>query len=42
VRAPRHAAEAELMEMIERADTDQDGEISFEEFFAIMTKKTFG
>ena len=31
--------EPELMEMIERADTDQDGEISFEEFYAIMTKK---
>jgi centrin-1 len=33
--------DAELMEMIERADTDQDGEISFEEFYSIMTKKTF-
>ena len=33
--------EAELLEMIERADTDQDGEISPEEFYAIMTKKTF-
>jgi hypothetical protein len=32
--------EAELLEMIERADTDQDGEISPEEFFVIMTKKT--
>merc|ERR1711918_268658 len=33
--------DAELLEMIERADNDQDGEISPEEFFAIMTKKTF-
>ncbi|KAA0155664.1 hypothetical protein FNF27_03921 [Cafeteria roenbergensis] len=33
--------DAELMEMIERADTDQDGEIDAEEFYAIMTKKTF-
>ena len=33
--------DAELLEMIERADTDQDGEISPEEFYAIMTKKTF-
>jgi len=29
------------MEMIERADTDNDGEVSAEDFFAIMTKKTF-
>ena len=34
-------ADAELMEMIERADTDQDGEISPDEFYGIMTKKTF-
>lgn len=33
--------DAELLEMIERADTDQDGEINAEEFYAIMTKKTF-
>ena len=33
--------DAELLEMIERADTDTDGEISFDEFYAIMTKKTF-
>ena len=31
--------DAELLEMIERADNDQDGEINFEEFYAIMTKK---
>lgn len=36
-----HATEAELQEMIDRADQDQDGEISFEEFYSIMTKKTF-
>jgi Ca2+-binding EF-hand superfamily protein len=29
------------LEMIERADNDQDGEINFEEFYSIMTKKTF-
>lgn len=33
--------DAELLEMIERADTDADGEINAEEFYAIMTKKTF-
>ena len=33
--------EAELVEMIERADNDADGEISPEEFYTIMTKKTF-
>lgn len=37
----RLSADAELLEMIERADTDGDGEISPEEFYAIMTKKTF-
>jgi centrin-1 len=33
--------DAELQEMIDRADQDQDGEISPDEFYAIMTKKTF-
>lgn len=33
--------DAELLEMIERADADQDGEISPDEFYSIMTKKTF-
>lgn len=33
--------DAELLEMIERADTDGDGEINPDEFYAIMTKKTF-
>lgn len=33
--------DAELLEMIERADTDADGEISPDEFYSIMTKKTF-
>ncbi|KAI9920301.1 hypothetical protein PsorP6_015788 [Peronosclerospora sorghi] len=33
--------DAELLEMIERADLDQDGEINPDEFYAIMTKKTF-
>ena len=33
--------DAELLEMIERADTDGDGEINPEEFYSIMTKKTF-
>ena len=29
----------ELNEMIVRADLDRDGKVSFEEFYAIMTKK---
>ena len=33
--------DSELLEMIARADTDSDGEINFEEFYNIMTKKTF-
>merc|ERR1719451_82614 len=31
----------ELREMIERADSDGDGEISVADFYTIMTKKTF-
>jgi len=31
----------DLGEMIERADTDNDGEITLDDFYAIMTKKTF-
>lgn len=27
--------------MIERADTDGDGMVTLEDFYAIMTKKTF-
>merc|ERR1719450_894670 len=34
-------SDAELTEMIERADTGEDGEINPEEFYMIMTKKTF-
>ncbi|CDJ56170.1 caltractin, putative [Eimeria maxima] len=33
--------EEELREMLERADSNGDGEISFEDFYAIMTKKAF-
>jgi centrin-1 len=33
--------EAELAEMIERADSDGDGNVTFEDFYNIMTKKTF-
>ncbi|KAL7472577.1 hypothetical protein ACHAXS_012946 [Conticribra weissflogii] len=33
--------DSELLEMIERADADQDGQISPEEFYTIMTQKTF-
>eukprot|EP00921_Rhytidocystis_pertsovi_P020869 GHVQ01033236.1.p1 GENE.GHVQ01033236.1~~GHVQ01033236.1.p1 ORF type:complete len:169 (+),score=36.98 GHVQ01033236.1:470-976(+) len=33
--------EEELREMIERADSNGDGEISFEDFYTIMTKKQF-
>jgi len=32
-------SEAELLEMIARADTDKDDLVSFDEFYAIMTKK---
>mmetsp|Transcript_29011 Transcript_29011/g.35322 ORF Transcript_29011/g.35322 Transcript_29011/m.35322 type:complete len:181 (+) Transcript_29011:121-663(+) len=35
-------SDSELLEMIERADEDHDGKISMDEFFTIMTKKTFG
>ncbi|KAM3138858.1 hypothetical protein pb186bvf_009061 [Paramecium bursaria] len=31
----------ELQEMIERADSDNDGLVSLEDFYNIMTKKTF-
>ena len=31
----------EMQEMIERADGDADGRVSFEDFYNIMTKKTF-
>lgn len=34
--------DAELLEMIDRADTNQDGEIDTDEFYSIMTKRTFG
>ena len=30
--------DAELLEMIERADADKDGEISPEEFYSIMVR----
>ena len=33
--------ESELQEMIERADTDNDGMVSEEEFYNIITKKAF-
>ena len=33
--------EMELKEMIERADSDGDGKVSFEDFYEIMTKKSF-
>ena len=31
----------ELQEMVERADADGDGRVTFEDFYNIMTKKTF-
>ena len=31
----------ELMEMVERADSDGDGQVSAEDFYNIMTKKAF-
>ena len=33
--------EEELMEMIERADSDADGNVTPEDFYKIMTKKAF-
>jgi centrin-1 len=33
--------EQELQEMVERADSDGDGYVSFEDFYSILTKKTF-
>jgi Ca2+-binding EF-hand superfamily protein len=33
--------DTDLQEMIERADADNDGLVSEEEFYSIMTKKTF-
>jgi len=33
--------DTELQEMIERADSDNDGLVSFDDFYNIMTKKTF-
>jgi Ca2+-binding EF-hand superfamily protein len=33
--------DSELQEMVERADNDNDGLVSEEEFYNIMTKKTF-
>ena len=34
-------SDEELQEMIERADSDGDGQVTFEDFYSIMTKKTF-
>ena len=34
-------AEAELREMIMKADLDQDGKVSFEDFYDLMMQKTF-
>lgn len=34
-------SEDELKEMVDRADTNGDGVVSFDEFFSMMTKKTF-
>lgn len=33
--------DAELLEMIERADSDNDGLIDMDDFYKIMTQKTF-
>ena len=32
-------SDEELNEMIVRADSDRDGKVTFEDFYAIMTKK---
>jgi Ca2+-binding EF-hand superfamily protein len=34
-------SDEELREMLERADSNGDGEISFDDFYSIMTKKVF-
>ncbi|CAD8100417.1 unnamed protein product [Paramecium primaurelia] len=33
--------DSELQEMIDRADSDGDAQVTFEDFYNIMTKKTF-
>jgi Ca2+-binding EF-hand superfamily protein len=33
--------DSELLEMIERADSDGDGLVTLDDFYNIMTKKTF-
>lgn len=33
--------DSELQEMIDRADSDGDGYVTLEDFYNIMTKKTF-
>ena len=33
--------ENEMNEMIERADSDGDGKVSFDDFYQVMTKKSF-
>lgn len=33
--------ENELKEMIDRADSDGDGKVSFDDFYQVMTKKSF-
>jgi hypothetical protein len=35
-------ADAELQEMIERADSNGDGKVTAEDFIAILTRKTLG
>lgn len=35
-------ADSELQEMIERADTNGDGKVTAEDFYAIMTRSTLG
>ena len=34
-------SEFELQEMIERADSDGDGNVTFEDFYQVMTKRNF-
>ena len=35
---PTLLAEAELAQMVELADSDRDGNVSFEDFYAIMSR----
>ena len=35
-------SEGEMLEMVERADSNGDGRVTADDFFAIMTRRTLG